>query len=268
MIYIFIFIGTGGKKNRQKERRLMKGFNIAPQPSTTTAPLPPVAEFIASLQQHHDTNQHHDMFGSTLSGIFNSNNKKLHQHSSTVSSSQGSINEGHHHHHHKGIGKFHIKRTSSHKRRWGTLIEAAKSGRVSKLIGRSRSEDSVCNSHCRDSSQNQSHSHSNSPPSEENITESPSDSNPSLDIAVPPSPVEHFHGIASGLALLKRKRKKFSASRNASPVVISPVNNPVEHTMAVSINKGNKKVCIIDYMTLINLYVYLCCPCFSYYIGI
>lgn len=45
------FSGTGGKKNRQKERRLMKGFNIAPQPSTTSSStLPPVAEFIASLQ--------------------------------------------------------------------------------------------------------------------------------------------------------------------------------------------------------------------------
>lgn len=43
-------MGTGGKKNRQKERRLMKGFNIAPQPSTNSAILPPVAEFIASLQ--------------------------------------------------------------------------------------------------------------------------------------------------------------------------------------------------------------------------
>lgn len=28
----------------------MKGFNIAPQPSTTSGVLPPVAEFIASLQ--------------------------------------------------------------------------------------------------------------------------------------------------------------------------------------------------------------------------
>lgn len=136
--------------------------------------------------------------------------------------------------------RFHMKRSSSHKRRWGTLIEAAKSGKVSRLIGRSRSEDSVCNSHCRENGHN--HSHSNSPASDDNITESPSDSNPSLDAVVPPAPIEHLHGLASGLALLKRKRKKFSASRNASPVVVSPSNNPTEHAMAVSINKGNKKV--------------------------
>lgn len=73
----------------------MKGFNIAPQPSTTSNSLPPVAEFIASLQQQHD-GHHHDLFGSTLSGIFNSTPRKMLQHS-TVSSSQGSINEDRHH---------------------------------------------------------------------------------------------------------------------------------------------------------------------------
>lgn len=83
----------------------MKGFNIAPQPSTTTAPLPPVAEFIASLQHHHEgAPHHHELFGSTLSGIFNSTPRKMHQRSSTVSSSQGSINEGHHHL--KGFGRL------------------------------------------------------------------------------------------------------------------------------------------------------------------
>lgn len=98
-------IGTGGKKNRQKERRLMKGFNIGPQASTTSGPLPPVAEFIASLQQHHHDGHRHELFGSTLSGIFNSTPRKLHQHSSTVSSSQGSINEGHQHSH-RGMGRW------------------------------------------------------------------------------------------------------------------------------------------------------------------
>lgn len=42
--------GAGGKKNRQKERRLMKGFNLAP-PAAGAGTLPPVAEFIASFQQ-------------------------------------------------------------------------------------------------------------------------------------------------------------------------------------------------------------------------
>ncbi|XP_074026090.1 transient receptor potential cation channel gamma isoform X2 [Leptinotarsa decemlineata] len=217
-------MGTGGKKNRQKERRLMKGFNIAPQPSTSSASLPPVAEFIASLQQHHDDHHHHhDFFGSTLSGIFaNSTPRKLHQQSSTVSSSQGSINEGlhHHHNHHK---RLNFKRVHSHKRRWGTLIEAAKIGKVSRLIGRSRSEDSVCNS-CKENGHNHSHSRSNSPVSER--SESLSDSNPSLDVQ-PDIPREReLHGIAHGLALLKKKRKKFSASRNTSPII--PPTNPIE----------------------------------------
>lgn len=76
----------------------MKGFNIAPQPSTSSASLPPVAEFIASLQQHHDGHHHHDFFGSTLSGIFNNTLQRKFQQHNTVSSSQGSINEGHHQH--------------------------------------------------------------------------------------------------------------------------------------------------------------------------
>jgi hypothetical protein len=69
----------------------------------------------------------------------------------------------------------------------GTLIEAAKSGSVSRFIGRSRSEDSVCNSPPPNSS-NHHHLHlhrnesaSNSPNSDEAVTESPTDSNPSLD---------------------------------------------------------------------------------------
>lgn len=167
-----------------------------------------------------------------------------------------------------------MKRSSSHKRRWGTLIEAAKAGRVSRLIGRSRSEDSVCNSHCRDNS----HSHSNSPASDENGTESPTDSNPSLEVpqdqeidlsghvvtvgghaqghshthshshththSQPPEPERHesHHGLGA-LAALRRKRKKFSASRNQSPVVVAP--NPVEHAIAVCIGKANKKVWLI-----------------------
>lgn len=115
-----------------------------------------------------------------------------------------------------------LKRSHSHKRRWGTLIEAAKTGKVSRLIGRSRSEDSVCNN-CRENVQNRSGSHSNSPASEENGSGSLSDSNPSLD--VPDHQVEReLHGIAHGLALLKKKRKKFSASRNTSPVVNSATN--------------------------------------------
>ncbi|XP_048519187.1 transient receptor potential-gamma protein-like, partial [Dendroctonus ponderosae] len=227
-------MGTGGKKNRQKERRLMKGFNIAPQPSTTSSStLPPVAEFIASLQGHHHEG-HHDFFGSTLSGIFSSTPRRLTQHSSTVSSSQGSINDGHghhhhHHHHHRGLGRLHFKRTGSHKRRWGTLIEAAKTGKVSRLIGRSRSEDSVCNN-CKENGHN--HSHSNSPASDENGSISGTDSNQSMENTSRDQdhPEPELHGLAHGLALLKKKRKKFSASRNTSPIVVP--NSTISETIS------------------------------------
>lgn len=67
----------------------MKGFNIAPQPSGSSS-LPPVAEFIAALQN--DNGNHHDLFGSTLSGILGAGHaivpKKqiVHQHSVSQSS--------------------------------------------------------------------------------------------------------------------------------------------------------------------------------------
>lgn len=68
----------------------MKGFNIAPQPSGSSGTLPPVAEFIAALQHEHG--QNHDLFGSTLSGIFGGAGhaivpkKPIHQHSVSQSS--------------------------------------------------------------------------------------------------------------------------------------------------------------------------------------
>lgn len=61
------FEGSGGKKNRQKERRLMKGFNIVPTGGGSTGTLAPVAEFIANLQAEPEQ-PHHDLFGSTISG--------------------------------------------------------------------------------------------------------------------------------------------------------------------------------------------------------
>lgn len=130
-----------------------------------------------------------------------------------------------------------MKRSHSHKRRWGTLIEAAKTGKVSRLIGRSRSEDSVCNN-CRENGHN--HSHSNSPASDDNNSVRSTDSNPSLD--VPDNPVEkerEHHGLAHGLALLRKKRKKFSASRNSSPIV---QGNERE---VASVKKSSKKVLLL-----------------------
>ncbi|XP_069698354.1 transient receptor potential-gamma protein isoform X3 [Periplaneta americana] len=240
--------GAGGKKNRQKERRLMKGFNIAPAASSTSQ-LPTVAEFMANLQQHHEhhvSSHHiHDMFGSTTSAIFGSTvgpgstPKKTPHHANNNSSNVAGGNGESAAHRGGGFGRLprlHIKRSSSHKRRWGTLIEAAKSGRVSRLIGRSRSEDSVCNSHCRNNHNIHcsNHSHSNSPASDD-ITESPSDSNPSL-AEVPPEIVTHS-GIGSvALAALRKRRKKFSASRNMGDSGSNPIAPP-----ACCIVKGSKK---------------------------
>jgi len=106
----------------------MKGFNIGPQPGGSCT-LPPVAEFIASLQQVQHENSHHELFGSTLSGIFGpgATPKKSPHHTSTNSvpglASVSRQSRG--------------TRGSSRKKRWGTLIEAAKAGRVSRLIGKS-----------------------------------------------------------------------------------------------------------------------------------
>jgi transient receptor potential cation channel subfamily C member 4 len=150
----------------------------------------------------------------------------------------------------------------------GTLIEAAKSGSVSRFIGRSRSEDSVCNS---PNNRNESASHSNSPNSDEAVTDSPTDSNPSIDrpdahhLSHHPSEQQrstnsnvhnpqsnsnnnkkehhhlHMHLNFGALAALKRKRKKFSNSRNETPVLEPPPENE-NASPASSLKKSIKKV--------------------------
>lgn len=160
----------------------------------------------------------------------------------------------------------------------GTLIEAAKSGSVSRFIGRSRSEDSVCNS---PNNRNESASHSNSPNSDEAVTESPTDSNPSLDkpdvehkhhqqhhpshhpnsdqqrnsnVHSPQTNSSssnnkkehhhlHMHLNFGALAALKRKRKKFSNSRNESPVLEPPPENA--SSPSSSLKKSIRKVNIL-----------------------
>lgn len=109
----------------------MKGFNIGPQPGGSGT-LPPVAEFIASLQAQHE-DPHHELFGSTLSGIFGpgTTTKKSPHHTSTNSVPGLAI----------GPRQSRDTRDGSRKKRWGTLIEAAKAGtktrmRVSRLIGK------------------------------------------------------------------------------------------------------------------------------------
>ncbi|XP_071559770.1 transient receptor potential-gamma protein isoform X1 [Temnothorax nylanderi] len=224
-------LGAGGKKNRQKERRLMKGFNIGSQPGGSGT-LPPVAEFIASLQQAQHENSHHDLFGSTMSGIFGpgTTSKKSPHHTST-NSVPGLAS---------GSRQSHGTRISSRKKRWGTLIEAAKAGRVSRLIGRSRSEDSVY-----------------SPASEDggSRSEGSSDSKSSLEGAghdvqstqQPHNSHSHHahhheahhmftHGLGPALAALRRKRKKFSASRVSTPAMTSSTNtNPADSSTTSSV---------------------------------
>lgn len=230
----------------------MKGFNIAPAPSSTSQ-LPTVAEFMANLQQQHDhhvsTHHLHDLFGSTTSAIFGSSvapsstPKKSHHPTNNSHSSNAGGGNGEHHTNRGGFGRLprlHIKRSSSHKRRWGTLIEAAKSGKVSRLIGRSRSEDSVCNSHCRNNHNIHcsNHSHSNSPASDD-ITESPSDSNPSL-AEVPTGTVTHSGVGITALAALRKRRKKFSASRNTN--VAESGGNPVTSQVCCAVKGGKKQL--------------------------
>ncbi|XP_031782133.1 transient receptor potential-gamma protein isoform X4 [Nasonia vitripennis] len=265
--------GVGGKKNRQKERRLMKGLGgldgpLGPQPSGS-GPLPPVAEATASLRDHqHQTSGHHphDIFSSTLSGIFRpGTTPKRNPHHTSTNSVPGLAS---------CQRQSRDSRGSSRKRRWGTLIEAAKAGRVSRLIGedrsgRSRSQDSVY-----------------SPASEdgESRSDGSSDSKSSLDVpsqdshphhphhqshhphsshhhqqhqhhhqhqqhhhhhqqqqqqqqqqAAPSQPAQHeshhvfSYALGPALAALRRKRKKFSASRASTP--------------AMTMSSGNNSAC-------------------------
>ena len=113
-------VGAGGKKNRQKERRLMKGFNIALQPSG--ASLQPVAETTTpGTTQHSLEEPYHE----------SPNSKKRHHHPHHQSTNSvpglGSSSSQRH---------ARDSRDGSRKRKWGTLIEAAKAGRVSRLIGK------------------------------------------------------------------------------------------------------------------------------------
>lgn len=93
----------------------MKGFNIAPQPGSSSTLLEPVAELIASWKEVQHENSHHEIFGSTRSEIFGLGTmpKKSLHHSNACRQTRGA-------------------RSSSKKKRWDTLIEAAKAHKVSK----------------------------------------------------------------------------------------------------------------------------------------
>ncbi|CAH0669430.1 unnamed protein product [Spodoptera exigua] len=170
--------GGGGKKNRQKERRLMKGFNIAPGGS-----LAPVDEFLASLHHEHG-GSHGAAHHASLTALLGTR----------LRASQSSLSDGA-----SAAGMAAARRKpASHKRRWGTIIEAARAARVSRLIGRSRSEDSVCD-------------HARQTPSGSDRSDSGSDSQRSPERSTRGGPLHPL----SALAALKRKRKKFSDSRRA-----------------------------------------------------
>ncbi|XP_037048005.1 transient receptor potential-gamma protein isoform X3 [Bradysia coprophila] len=222
--------GAGGKKNRQKERRLMKGFNLAPPPGTDTQ----------------------DFYGSTFSGINSSSITPRRNHLYTMSqfsSSQDSESFGPIGKLGKLSSKLRHNNSASHKRKWGnhnlgTLISnAARSGTgsVSRFIGRSRSEDSVCNNVPNSNNIRESVSRSNSPGSDEGVTASPTDSNPSMDkpdvtsaATKAKSKDHHTHLYGFGaLAALKRKRKKFSRSRNTSPIQEPPHSQEADSASAI-----------------------------------
>lgn len=141
----------------------MKGFNIA-----AAGALAPVDEILASL--------HHEHGHPPLSAL--------------LRASQSSLSDA----------AAPSRKTGSHKRRWGTLIEAARAARVSRLIGRSRSEDSVCD-------------HSRRSPSGSDHTDSGSDSQ--TERRRRGERTVERRGPLLALAALKRKRKKFSDSRRA-----------------------------------------------------
>lgn len=171
----------------------MKGFNIASAPAnSSTTSLPPVAELIASLKltEHASLPSSHELFGSTLSGLLGSTPGLTIRRTMTAPKENNPPN------HHQGItSRLMFKRTSSRKRKWDSLIEAAKFGKLGNFINRTRSEDSMCNG------KNGEGRNSQSPLSDDNNATN-SDSNPSL--------LEHAN------SLLKHKRRLFSTSRNTA----------------------------------------------------
>lgn len=110
---------AGGKKNRQKERRLMKGFNLAPPGTPGINTLPPVAEFMSSFHQSAEGNDYYSY--PAFSNLVNTSITPRRNHMYSMqqfSSSQSSFSESF------GnigrLGKIGSKlRNNSQKRRWG-----------------------------------------------------------------------------------------------------------------------------------------------------
>ncbi|XP_042876853.1 transient receptor potential-gamma protein-like isoform X4 [Penaeus japonicus] len=100
---------SGGKKNRQKERRLMKGFNLGVNSITphlgiaSATVLPATAEVVEAAVKRSPVNK--------LARLAR-------------------------------LAEARLGRPTS-KKRWGTLVEAAKNAKVKKLLSRSRSDESL-----------------------------------------------------------------------------------------------------------------------------
>ncbi|XP_014255140.2 transient receptor potential-gamma protein isoform X2 [Cimex lectularius] len=196
--------GAGGKKNRQKERRLMKGFNIAPPPSSSNSSNLPVAEFIAALQKSSSNENLSNAGPGRLGGNqsldleircrperrivlfepqrWGGNNSGSPGWITAIRVGTGpgmSIRRKYK----DNLSRLMFKAGSGKKRRWDSLIEVAKTGKVGRFISQSRSEDSVCEQRS---------------PNSENQTDT--DSNASA-----------VDGKA--LSALKKKREKFHKSR-------------------------------------------------------
>lgn len=105
--------GAGGKKNRQKERRLMKGLHVAPS--------------LGSLTPVNESNSGYplDQSAHELSGLFGPGITPRKQHlpnsmQAQLSTSQSSFGDSNVHKHSRFAPKFHSKRNGgSHKRKWG-----------------------------------------------------------------------------------------------------------------------------------------------------
>ncbi|KAG7176485.1 Transient receptor potential-gamma protein-like 1 [Homarus americanus] len=108
---------SGGKKNRQKERRLMKGFNLGVNTLSTTQSLgattvlPATAEVRAGSQKK-----------VVEVAVKRSPQNKLARLARLAEARLG---------------------RPTNKKRWGTLVEAAKNAKVKKLLSRSRSDESL-----------------------------------------------------------------------------------------------------------------------------
>lgn len=120
--------GAGGKKNRQKERRLMKGFNVAPSIGSTS--LTPLSEHSGSFPlEHHGSHELPALSGLFVPGITprkSGPNPIIVQQQQQQSGSQSSFGDSINpiHKLSRFAPKFHSKRNGgSHKRKWGNYLE-------------------------------------------------------------------------------------------------------------------------------------------------